>query len=130
MTLCFPPLDVTKRTAPCTALADKYMVDWPGICKHFGWRDHKALCGPTIMSMSPNPENSCIWGHAKGCAAHQKPKVDGKPFRLQDHRQQLAQLGLTKVCVELQSQAQAGKKPSGNPKMVGSTPVYPTPHFG
>jgi hypothetical protein len=99
-------------------------VDWPGVCKHFGW-DPKLYCGTVVMSSSTSPEKAC----GQGCAKHVWPKVDGKTFRLEDHRETLIRKGLTSVKKELQDDKRANKPPPGVPKKVGAALIYPARHF-
>ena len=126
---------ITKRIFPytdkCYSIGTVY-VNWPGVCKHFGW-DPAKLCGPVIMAMSDDDakrEANCCWGHPQGHASHKAPQVDGKPFRLTDHKAKLTEKGLTVVRDELKAAAKAGKPPSGQPTKVGATLVYPARHFG
>jgi hypothetical protein len=100
------------------------LVDWPAICKKYSW-DQKALCGPVIMATCAVAHTNCISGHPHNCAAHKAPNVNGKPFKLEDHKQELMILGLTKKVDQLGRD----KTPSGQPKMVGKTPVYAAQHF-
>ena len=104
-------------------------VDFPAVCKHFGW-DPTKVCGPVVMSAGDNPEGNCPYDHPAGCALHHMPKVKGKPFKLADYKAKLQELGLTVVKPELQAMRKAGKKPSGSPRKVGNALIYPTPHFG
>ena len=103
------------------------MVDWPAICRKYGWNP-KALCGPVIMATnSDKAEEYCVSGHSKGCQAHKAPMVNGKPFRLADHRDELLREKLTVAHPQLAEER--GKKPPGTPKKVGSMTVYPARHF-
>ena len=104
-------------------------VDWPGVCKHFGWSTD--VCGPVAMAFDrKSAETHCCYGHAAGCQAHKQQLAEGAPFELKDHREKLNELGLTGVKDELKADAKAKKKPPGTPKMTRGHPIYPARHFG
>ena len=107
--------------------AGSIYVDFPAICNHFGWAKGQ-YCGPVVTATCPNPEENCIWGHAKGCAMHQ-PMLNGKPFKFLEHKDELTRLGLTSVKAELKADAAANRKPPGKPKNVNGVLVYPKRHF-
>jgi hypothetical protein len=60
---------------------------------------------------------------------HRRPVINGKPFHLDDYKEQFTKLGLTKFCPELKEEARLSKNPPGTPKKVGNTLVYPARHF-
>ena len=74
-------------------------------------------------------EANCCFNHAAGAHVHRTPKVKGKPFVLDDHREELNKLGLTRAHAELRADAKANKKPPGTPKTVNGAPIYPARHF-
>ena len=114
------------------ALAGGILVQWPPICKHFGWGDHTKLCGPYVMSADTARgarDERCRW-HDHASPLHHVPKVKGKEFELRDHQQDLEKLGLTRRVPELAERLNKGQTPPGKPKRVGKVDVYPTPHFG
>jgi hypothetical protein len=115
------------NVAPRTALTGAYLVDWPGICKLLGM-DPK-LSGPAILGVGNDPNANCPWGHKKGGPMHRRPTINGKPFHLDDYKEQFNKLGLTKFCPELKEEVRLNKKPPGTPKKVGNTLVYPARHF-
>ena len=104
-------------------------VKFVDVCKHLGV-DPSKVCGPVMMAANADKEGNCCYHHKPGCALHQQPIVNGKPFKLDDYRLELNRLGLTGVKPELIAMCKAGKKPEGVPRMVGQTLIYPTPHFG
>ena len=117
-----PPTDPTATGA--------YLVDWPGVCKHFGWERSK-LCGPVIMGVNPQTAHrNCPAGHPEKCSAHEPPMVNGKPFALVDHRKQLVEAGLTTYREKLKAMQAKKGKPSGKPTKTGALTIYPAPHFG
>ena len=105
------------------------MVDWPAICKKFGWNESE-LCGPVAMAAGPGDrERNCCSNHPKGCKAHVQPKVNGKPFKLGEYRDELRKLGLTTQHPKMAEECQAGQKPPGQPTKVGGATVYPARNF-
>ena len=111
--------------------AGAFGVDFPGICKKYGW-DAKKLCGPCVCAMGNDPEAYCPeeWNHARGCAAHKPPAVNGKPFKFYDHLDELTKEGLTSRGEGLVKMRKEHKKPPGTPKDVRGLKVYPAWHFG
>ena len=75
-------------------------VDFPAICKTMGW-DPAKLCGPVVMAAGKFPEGNCCYGHAKGSPLHTVPKVNGKPFALEDFKARFESEGLTGAKKEL-----------------------------
>ena len=75
-------------------------------------------------------EVNCPGKHKKGCDCHLPQMVNGKPWRLADHKDELTAEGLTSKPPLLVKLTGAKKPPPGKPKMVGSTLVYPKPNFG
>ena len=123
----WPGLIGTGRLVTWDATGAIY-VNFPGVCKHFGWNPTK-LCGPTVMAMGASPEGNCCFFHPPGCALHNKPKVNGKPFVLSDHKAKLEELGLAGYKAELAELRKTGGKPPGTPRKIGKAMVYPVPHF-
>ena len=74
-------------------------------------------------------EANCCFGHTAGCAAHKQLLADGKPFVLQDHKEELNKAGLTSVKDELKADAKAKKKPPGKPTLKNGVPIYPVRRF-
>ena len=103
-------------------------MDFPAICKHFGW-DRTKLCGPVTMAFCKNPEENCCFGHSPGSSAHTKPLVRGKAFNPQEHREELEKMGLPAVQEALKAEGKANAKPPGQPKRVNGAVVYPARHF-
>lgn len=104
-------------------------VDWPGVCKHFGW-DREKLCGPCVMAVNADTcDTHCPADHPAGCAQH-RAKLKGKPFAMTKERQEeLNKLGLTVVREQLKEERRTGAKPPGTPKTQGKMLVYPARHF-
>ena len=100
--------------------ANGWTVDWPGVCKHFGW-DHKQLHGPWVMAPS-------LGGDWKTPDGWKRPVVDGKPFRAAEHGDLLAKAGLR---VKGKA-AGAPKRPRGREpgKGKGGAAANKAPHFG
>ena len=102
---------------------------FPDICKHYNL-DPSKVCGPTMMAGQPSgKEANCCFGHPAGCALHNMPMVNGKPFDLRDHKKELNRLGLTCYRPELAAMRKAREKPKGTPRQVGKALVYPAQHF-
>ena len=104
-------------------------MDAPGVCKHFNL-DPTKVCVPVMMAAGEAKEGNCCYNHTAGCALHAPVMIAGKPFVLDHHRKELNSLGLTGYKKELADMVKAGKKPSGTPRKIGNTLVYPVPHFG
>ena len=120
----------TRSVSPFPTYAGNVAVDWPGVCKHFGW-DASKLCGPCCMAFSrEKADENCPWGHPAGDPRHTPPKVDGKPFELRDHQKKLVEAKLTVPNVKELREDVARGKPPGKPKQIGDTLVYPQRHFG
>ena len=110
-------------------MAESYYVKFPEVCKHLGI-DASKVCGPVMMAAGWDPEACCPFGHPRGSPLHKPPVVKGQPFKLKDHKDELEKLGLTTQKQELAAMVAAGDKPSGTPRKIGKTLVYPKPHFG
>ena len=104
-------------------------VDFPAICKTMGW-DPAKLCGPVVMAAGKFPEGNCCYGHAKGSPLHTVPKVNGKPFALEDFKARFEREGLTGAKKELSDMRRAGGTPEGTARKIGKALIYPVPHFG
>ena len=91
------------------------------------------LCGPKVMAASSDPkkgEDNCCYRHVVGGALHRRqPTVDGRPFKLAEHRAALVEAGLTVFRPELQNEGNEGRPPPGIPKNIGGVLVYPAQHF-
>ena len=85
------------------------------------------------MGTSDDPrknEANCCYGHETGCARHlRQPTVDGKPFKLSEHKDALVKAGLTVFRDELLDEGNKGRPPPGIPKDIGGARVYPARHF-
>ena len=85
------------------------------------------------MGTSDDPrknEANCCYGHETGCARHlRQPTVDGKPFKLSEHKDALVKAGLTVFREELRYEGSEGRPPPGIPKDIGGARVYPARHF-
>jgi len=55
--------------------------------------------------------------------------VDGKPFKLSEHKDALVKAGLTVFREELRYEGSEGIPPPGIPKDIGGARVYPARHF-
>ena len=101
-------------------MAGNHYVDSPGVGKHFashggkGW-DEKKLCGPKVMGGHEDPERNelnCCYKHPAGCERHKnRPTVNGKPFKLSEHKDALVKAGLAGSRQELQNDGIAGRPP-------------------
>jgi hypothetical protein len=74
-------------------------------------------------------EAYCPYGHPQGCKKHARLNVAGKPFAMQDYREQFNQLGFTGVKVELVADNKARKKPPGQAKTVNGATIYAARRF-
>ena len=84
-------------------MAGNHYVNFPRVCKHFtshgGKRwDVKKLCGPKVMEghkdLKKNGVN-CCYNHPVGDERHaNRPTVNGKPFKLHEHKDALVEAGL------------------------------------
>ena len=119
-------------------VAGNHFVDFPGVCKYFathggkGW-DEKRLCGPKVMGASSDPQKNelnCCYKHPPGCERHKNhPTVNGKPFKLEEHKDALSKAGLAGFRQELQDDGAAGRPPPGVPKEINNVKIYPARHF-
>ena len=126
------------RWLRCSMVAGNHFVDFPGVCKYFathggkGW-DEKRLCGPKVMGASPDPQKNelnCCYNHPPGCERHRNhPTVNGKPFKLEEHKDALTKAGLAGFRQELQDDGAAGRPPPGVPKEINNVKIYPARHF-
>ena len=124
---CTVPAARGALTRSVPVLAGKHFVEWKGVCSHFGW-DKARLCGPVTMALSGGAGN-CPYGHEANSPMHNTPKVNGAPFKLQQHAAALKQAGLLTTPKELESERAQGKPPPGQAKKVNGTLVFPARHF-
>ena len=115
-------------------MAGNHYVNFPRVCKHFtshgGKRwDVKKLCGPKVMGGHEDPErndSNCCYKHPAGCERHKNhPTVNGKPFKLSEHKAGLVKAGLAGFRQELQNDGIAGRPPPGVPKEINGVKIYP-----
>ena len=97
------------------------------MAKHYGWGDHKKICGPFLMC------GRCAI-HPAGHPSHKTPQVAGKPFIKAEQKDMLVSKGFTVGKKELAALKAQGKPPPGQPKLVGPqharVKVYSPMHFG
>lgn len=106
-----------------------FFVDFPGVCKHFGWSADK-VCGPCAVALRRDvAEENCCYDHPLGSPLHKTPMVNGKPFVTKHHWDALVKKGLVKYPDELKEERKSGKKPPGQARKVGNVMVYPARHF-
>ena len=86
-----------------------WTVDWPGVCKHFGW-DPKKLHGPWVMAPT-------LRGDYRAPDSWKRPTVDGKPFFAKSYADQLQKAGLLKVQAKPPG---GGKRPRGEGQRGGN----------
>lgn len=116
-------------THPRMTLAGNRLIHWPAICTHFGW-DASKLCGPKVVAFKDGPAHCCYGHGAKHPIHSQQPKVNAKPFDMQEHLEALEAKGLVTTHDELRQDRKADRPPPGKAtKNKHGASIYPARHF-